>query len=317
MSGIGVITNPMSRRNRRDPQVARTLAYVLGERGEFVAPGDLDALASTLQHFHEHQIDVLCINGGDGTVHQSVTAMIRAFGEDAALPRIVILRGGTMNIIADSVGMTATAEQMLASVVDAYHSGDSLPERSVRLLRVDIDDDPPRYGFLAGNGVIAGFLEVYYERNDPAPLDAAALLARGAASALVGGRLVRRLLRPWPGTVVFDGEPWPGQSWVAIAIGTVEEMGLGFKVFHRVAAHPEKIQVVGIGSSVARLATELPGLYAGRGTSHRANRSQVGEDLVLRGEGAFPVMVDGDLYEATQGRVRVRVGPRVRMLLPR
>lgn len=317
MSGIGVITNPKSRRNRRDPGVARTLAYVLGERGQFVAPDDLDALAATLERFRDHQIDVLCINGGDGTVHQSVTAMVRAYGEEAPLPPIVVLRGGTMNIIADSLGMTAGAETMLDQVVDAYHSGDALPERSVRLLRVEIDDQPPRYGFLAGNGVIAGFLEVYYEQDDPSPIDAATLLARGAASAVVGGTLVRRLMRPWRGHISVDGHTWAGDAWVAIAIGTVEEMGLGFKVFNRVAAHPTKMQVVGIGSSVARLVAELPRLYAGYGPRHRANHSQLGEDLILQGTEPFPLMVDGDLYAASGGRVRFRLGPRVTMLLPR
>lgn len=317
MSGIGVITNPMSRKNRRDPGVAKSLAYVLGERGQFVAPGDLEALAATLQRFRDHEIEVLCINGGDGTVHQSVTAMVHAFGEEAELPPLAILRGGTMNIIADSVGNRLRADSMLDQVVDAYHSGDSLPERSVRLLRVEIDDAPPRYGFLAGNGVIAGFLQVYYAQTDPAPLDAALLLARGAASAVVGGRLVKHILRPWRGTATLDGRTWPEREWVALAIGTVEEMGLGFKVFHLVGRHPQKMQVVGIGSSVARLATELPRLYAGRGLHHRANHSELADELVLESDEPFPLMVDGDLYTAQSGRVRFGLGPRVRMLLPR
>lgn len=317
MSGIGVITNPLSRKNRRDPRVVRTLAYVLGERGHFVAPDDLDALAATTRRFRDHQIDVLCINGGDGTVHQAMTALVRAYDEHAPLPPVAILRGGTMNIIADSVGMTIPAEAMLDQIVDAYHSGDLLPERRVRLLKVEIDDEVPVYGFLSGNGVIAGFLDVYYAKKDPSHVDAAALLVRGAASAMVGGPLVRRLLRPWRGRVLLDGVAWPPSEWVAVALGTIEEMGLGFKVFHLLRDHPQRLQVVGIGSRVSRLALELPGLYAGRGVHRPANSSQVAEVVELEGEGAFTVMVDGDLYRAHTGRVRYSVGPELRLLLPR
>lgn len=317
MSGIGVITNPTSRRNRRDPGVARALSYVLGERGELAAPCDLDALAATLRHFRDREIDVLCVNGGDGTVHQAVTAMVRAYQDGPALPALVVLRGGTMNIIADSVGVSVSPERMLTQVVDAFHSGEALPERTVRLMEVEIDGAPPRYGFLAGNGVIAGFLQVYYERDHPTPVDAATLLARAAASALTGGPLVKRILRPWRGTVTVDGQAWDGREWVAIALGTVEEMGFGFRVFHEVADNPDKVQVVGIGSSVARLATELPRLYAGRGTRDPANRCALSRELILQGDQRFPIMIDGDLYEATEGRVRARSGPAVRLLLPR
>ncbi len=315
MSGIGVITNPMSRKNRKDPAVARTLAYVLGEKGQFVAPGDLEALARTARRFRDHRIEALCINGGDGTVHQSLTAMVRAYGEDP-LPPVAILRGGTMNIIADSVGMRISAEAMLDQVVDAYHSGAELPERRARLLEVRLDDGPPRYGFLSGNGVIAGFLEEYYRKPSPSPIDAATLLARGAVSAVVGGRTVKRLLRPWSGAPVLDGQRWPDQEWVAIAVGTVEQMGLGFRVFHRLAANPDALQVVAIGSSVARLARDLPSLYAGRGVRSPGNRSEVGQRLVLESTGPFGLMVDGDLYRTPGRRVEYRVGPEVRLLLP-
>ena len=321
MSGIGVITNPRSRKNRQDPRVARTLAYVLGERGQFVAPGDLDALAATARRFRDHGIDVLCINGGDGTVHQAITALVRAYGHGTSgpstLPPIAILRGGTMNIVADSTGMSVSAESMLDQVVDAYHSGDALPERRVRLLEVEIDGQAPRYGFLSGNGVIAGFLEVYYEKKDASPFDAAALLTRAAASAMVGGRLVRRLLRPWVGRVVLDGEAWPAAPWVAIAIGSVEEMGLGFRVFHLLRRHPHRMQVVGIGSRVPQLALELPGLYRGRGVHRAGNYSDVAEAIEPVGDEPFGLMIDGDLYVAETGRVRYRLGPEVRLLLPR
>lgn len=316
MSGIGVVTNPRSRRNRRDPGVARTLSYVLGERGQLVAPDDLDALDKAAVRFQEHGIEVLCINGGDGTVHRSLTAMVRAYGGEP-LPPVAILRGGTMNIVADSIGNRVPAEAMLAQVVDAYHTRSDLPEIQAHMLRIELGDGPPSYGFLSGNGIIARFLELYYEQTDPTPMDAARLLARGSLSALVGGRLIRRLTRPWRGTITLDGARLAGEEWVAVAIGTVEQMGLGFRVFHLLLDHPGQLQVVGIGGSVANLARDLWPLSRGQGVGRPGNLTELGRELVLEGDEPQQLMIDGDFYVAEGGRVRYTLGPRLRLLLPR
>ncbi len=316
MSGIGVVTNPRSRHNRRDPDAARSLAYVLGEKGQLVAPDDLDALAHTAEQLRDHEIEVLCVNGGDGTLHQVLTALVRAYGEDGELPPVALLRGGTMNIVADSIGVKLPAAAMLEQVVDAWHGGTPLRQRRVRALRVEVDDLPPTYGFLSGNGIIARFLEVYYEKPDPTPLDAAALLARGSVSALVGGRLIRRLTRPWEGQLVLDGERWAHDQWVAVAIGTIEQMGLGFRVFHLLGQGTDHLQVVGLAGSVSDLARELPTLYRGRGVHRPADRTELGQELILEGPEGQPLMVDGDFYFALGGRVRYTLGPEVAFVLP-
>ena len=74
---IGVVTNPRSR-GRHTPGA---LAYVLGERGELVAPGDLDALAAHARRFRDRGITTLCVDGGDGTLHRVLTAIARVYGD--------------------------------------------------------------------------------------------------------------------------------------------------------------------------------------------------------------------------------------------
>ena len=59
MPGIGVITNPMTRYNRRNPGLAGQLGTILGERGALEMPGDLDALTATAIRFRDRAIDVL------------------------------------------------------------------------------------------------------------------------------------------------------------------------------------------------------------------------------------------------------------------
>jgi diacylglycerol kinase (ATP) len=314
---IAVVTNPRSRQNRRNPDLSEALASVLGGRGELVTPDDLDALAATADRLRDRGVDLLCVNGGDGTLHQVLTALIRSWGEATPLPRVCLLRGGTMNIVADSVGVRIGAEAMLERVVAG---AGALQTTTRRTLRIVADDRPPLYGFLSGNGIIARFLELYYEQPDPGPRDAAVLLFRGACSALVQGPLIRQLMRPYSGRVLLDGVPLRredgGDRWTAVALGTVEQMGLGFRVFPMTAAHPDAIGVVAIGSSVARLATELPSVYLGRGVHRVGNSTHTAAEVLLESDEPIALMVDGDFCRADGGRVRIGLGPPVTFIVP-
>jgi diacylglycerol kinase (ATP) len=318
---IAVVTNPRSRHNRRNPDLSEALASVLGDGGEIVTPDDLDALAATADRLRERGVDLLCVNGGDGTLHQVLTALIRSWGEATPLPRICLLRGGTMNIVADSVGVRLGPQDMLARVVAARREGAPIATTTRRTMRIVADDRPPLYGFLAGNGIIARFLELYYEQPDPGPRDAALLLLRGACSAVVQGPLIRQLMRPYVGRVVADGVPLRGldgaeDRWTAVALGTVEQMGLGFRVFPMTVDHPDVIGIVAIGSSVARLAAELPSVYLGRGVHRVGNSTHAVAELVLEADEPIPLMVDGDFCRADAGRVRIGLGPAVNFVIP-
>jgi diacylglycerol kinase (ATP) len=278
-------------------------------------PGDLGALASTARRFRERDVDVVCVNGGDGSVHKVVTALAQAWG-DAPLPRIAVLPGGTMNIVANSVGATGRPSDLLERLVAAYHTGEPLPTTRRWLMRFEGEglDDGPR-GFLFGNGIIARFLEVYYEGAEPTPAKAARLLAHGAMSALVNGRFVRRLTQPWQGTVTLDGAPWGGDIWTAVAIGTVEQIGLGFTPFHSLGENPGRMHVVGIGGTVVDLARDLPRIYRGRGPAQPGNLELPASEAVLRANEPIPFMIDGDFYR-TGGELRISMERPVDFIVP-
>ena len=300
-----VVTNPRSRANRRRPQLATSLSALLGPRGAVVSPPSLEALDELAPHLAE--AEVLGVHGGDGTLHRVLTALHRA---GFAPPPVVLLRGGTMNIVADSIGNRMEATEALSGVL----GGGPTHEVVRHTLEVDLGDRQV-VGFLAGGGIISRFLELYYERDEPTPADAAGLLGRGALSAMVGGRLAQRLTRPFEGAMVLDDEPWPGRRWLAVAVGTVEELGLGFTPFPGVAREPGKMHVIGIGSGIARLALELPSVYRGRGVHQEGNREGMATCLRLQADEPVVCMVDGD-FHAGGNEVVMRVGAPVTFIVP-
>ncbi len=313
MSGIGVITNPLSRKNQRNPDIVGQLGYVLGEKGDLQQPGDLDALDEVAERFHERRIDILCINGGDGTIHKAMTALKAVYG-DTPLPQLAILPGGTMNIIANSVGVRGKPADVLHHVVRAYHAGEPLRTTERSLMEVTTAGSESQFGFLFGNGIIAGFLEAYYEGGTPTPAKAAAVLAHGTASTFVNGRYVKRLLKPFSGSLTLDGKVWTESEWTAVAVGTVEQIGLSFQPFRLVGANPGHMHVVGIGGSVVDLAWELPRIYRGVPLYRPGNHEDICRELVLESETNQTFMIDGDFHRGDR-KVTLRTRDRIDFIL--
>lgn len=312
MPGIAVVTNPRSRQNRRYPAIAGQLAYLLGERGQLAQPKDRAELVEAARRFRDHGVDVLAINGGDGTAHVVLTAFLEAYGKDP-LPRVALLRGGTMNTVASGLGIRGTPAELLGRLVARYHGGEPLAEAERNLLCVP--GETPQYGFLFGNGLISNFLEVYYEGAEPSPTKAAWILARAAWSALTGGPLFARLMRPVTLEVEVDGETWPAAPYLAVGAGTVDDIGLRFRPFHLAPRHPGHLHAVAFGCTPARIVAELPRIWLARPTASPDIRSVVTRRLVLRAEAPIPYMIDGDFHAGARELV-VEAGPRVRVVLP-
>lgn len=313
MGGIAVVTNPMSRRNRRDPSLVRQLAWVLGEQGQIAAPGDLAALHAVVERFREREVDVVAVNGGDGTLHQVVTALVRVYG-DAPLPRVAPLRGGTMNTVAGGLGIRGTPDQLLGRLVTRHAAGEALPVATRNLLRVQGGDAGELAGFIFGNGLLSQFLEAYYDSPDPSPAAAAWLLLRGAVSSLVGGELAARLGRRVEARVTVDGAELPERSWMTVTAATVDDIGLGFRPFWRVVEHPGTVEVLALSCSVGALTLQLPRIWLKRPVDHPGIREALCALVVLEADRPLSFMVDGDFHRGGQ-RVEITVGPRVELVL--
>src|SRR5580693_9687084 len=109
MSGIGVVLNPKSRHNLRDPGAALRLSRRLGDYGVLRTAQSVEELYRIAEDFRRFDIDVLAISGGDGTNHVTLTGFLDVYG-GAMIPRVALLRGGTMNTVANSVGIRGKPE---------------------------------------------------------------------------------------------------------------------------------------------------------------------------------------------------------------
>jgi diacylglycerol kinase (ATP) len=144
---------------------------------------------------------------------------------------------------------------------------------------------------------------------------AARTLARGIGSALIGGEMIRRMAKPFRGSVTLeDGTSWEERDYLAIAAGTIEHIGLNFKPFYRYDHRPKAFQVLGIHTSPIEFVQELPRIHKSLPMRSEKTYDALASRIVVRSaDGRMRYMIDGDLHESSGG-IAVSIGPRVRLV---
>ena len=342
MAGIGVIFNPRSGRNLRDPQAARRLSLALGDHGVVREAGSIDQLYRVAEDFRTQKIDVLGISGGDGTNGVTITGFLDVY-QSTALPQIAFLRGGTMNTVANSVGVRrGRPEGLLGRLIQAYVERSSRPlrdverhvlklrgERSLKSALQALKDSAPasvaapplaeKYGFIFGTGVVCGYLAEYYGAGKPPnPVIAAKTLLRSVGSAIVSGDMIRRMAEPFRGTVELDdGTIWEQRDYLAVAGGTIDQIGLNFRPFHRYAERPGAFHVLGIHTSPMGFVSQMLRVWRAQPMRPGHAFSATTTSVIIRSapsNSPMRYMVDGDLHEC-DGPLHVSIGPRVRIVV--
>ena len=334
MPGIGVVFNPRSGRNVRDPRAAGRLARALGDNGVVRETKSIDELYRVAEDFRKLDIDVLGISGGDGTNGVTITGFLDVY-EGSALPQIAFLRGGTMNTVANSVGVRrGRPEGLLDRLARAYVERASIPLRDVERHVMKLHGEnarraeagsieqttpplPAKYGFLFGTGVVYGFLAEYYAGGQPPnPVVAAKTLLRGVGSAVVRGEMIRRMAAPFRGSVeLADGTVFEERDYLAVAGGTIDQIGLNFRPFHRYAEKAGHFHVLGIHTSPMGFVGQLPRIWRAAPMAAGHTYEALTPSAIIRSsERRIRYMIDGDLHEC-DGSLHVSIGPRVRIVV--
>jgi diacylglycerol kinase family enzyme len=310
---IDIILNPRSRANRRDPGLADRMTSMLGTSGRVLAADSLDHLDGMAADLAAAPPAAIAIHGGDGTLHKTLSALIKAFSRASGaatvtLPPIAILPGGTMNVVASSLGLLGRPESILGQLILAARSGAPLQTVARHCLKVD-----DAFGFVFGNGLMANFLEEYYAKEQYGSRRALRILAHTFASGLVGGGYARKIFRPFEGRIVVDGQPLPWQRLTGVGAATVREVGLGFKLNHRADDDPERFGVLAIHGSAVALSLDLAPVHRGAGISPKRAYSGLGRSMqVFPSRGGCVYTIDGDLYRSA-GSISVDLGPTIRL----
>lgn len=313
MPGIGIITNPHSRRNRRHPERMRRLGYMLGQHDTYELTNRVEDVEGVARQFMDNEIDILALNGGDGTNHVTLTTFIKVYG-DKPLPKIALLRGGTMNTVSNGVGIAGKPPRLLANLVEKYYTNQPFETTRRDILKVT-DGTGTRYGFIFGNGLASNFLEEYYATGNPSPTTAAVLLSKAVMSLPFGGDLANRIVRPFNARIELDDDVWPERDYASVLASTQDQIGLGFRPFIRCQERDDSFHILGVTAGPLGVAMALPRVRLGLPLSQDSFCSSVSGRAVFRSSEPIGYTIDGDMHVAQDGLVTLETGPKIELII--
>jgi diacylglycerol kinase (ATP) len=301
-----LIVNANAGATRRQPGLPDDLRALAGGRAELFVTNSSEELAQVARAIATRGTRQVGVVGGDGTASTTLTALWRAYGA-GDLPSVALLRGGTMNTVATSIGVSRRSTlDLLRRALRCWDESDGA--RYSRRPAMIIGE---RLGFLFGTGVMYGWLSEYYEEGNghPTPATAARVFGKSVLSALVNGPTYERIMCKHDLEVRFEGGSWERRDYITVGAGTVAQAGLGFQPFHRAPETERAFHLLAIKGGPARIAADLPSIWLGHGMSPRTAYETTTSWAELRTrQPAFGYSVDGDLLTAGSS-LRLELGP--------
>ncbi len=308
MSGIGVILNPHSRSNRYNPERIERLAFIVGDKGSCHATQDVLDVRAIAEEFAARGIEILCISGGDGTIHHTISTFIHTYGE-RPLPKIALLRGGTVNNVATAIGLKGTPEEILSRLILQYHAQKDLHTEQVHCLCIN-----GHYGFLFGNGFVSNFIREYIRMGQGGGSNIAILMTRLIVGSFFQTKYSLQMIHRFDAAVSIDGRPWPFKNYVMVSAGAVEAFGIGVEPFHRARERAGFFHVVAYAMTPRQICGEFWRVWRGKHMQSENRLDALAHELVIHFKEPMQYMIDGELYEPTN-TVTVRSGPALTMVV--
>ncbi len=316
---VAVLTNLASGANRLGKYRRYRLPDIVGERGLVLETETVEEIEGAVERLLSCGAELICLNGGDGTVQRTLTHLINALGEGSGeMPLLFPLRGGTLNVLADNLGLKGRPDRLARLAMGAAENDGALPWEPIptlRLVRESASGVEREYGFFFGNGALYRFDQVYYRETRGGPLAAAGLFLKCSAAGVLKRTRYAGVFGASPMRVSIDGFEMPGDRFTIVLAMIFKKVVLTFNPFRE-----------GAGGDFYALATSLP---FGKMVSRldrllwvRGGEPPYPPDVYWNGKSSEVIIearegytLDGELIEPQEPyRLTITRGPDVRVL---
>lgn len=295
---VGLLSNPLSGGNRKGlDAIHRALdgqEHVIHHTVQ--TPEEVAAAVVDCAGRH---VDVIAVNGGDGTIQAVLTALLhRQVFEH--MPLLALLRSGTDSVIPADVGLRGTREKGLRKLLNWTRARDGsnvIVKRSI--MRVQpAPDQEPRYGMIFGAAIVYQATQFCHRRIHSLGLRG------GLAPGLTMARFLlavlsknRKYVRPVPITIELDHNQPQQHDYLVVVISTLERLFLGIDPFWGAGTGPLRFSAV--AARPKHLLRAMPALMRGRTHRHATPQngyySKNAEKIELTMDTQFTL--DGQIYK--------------------
>lgn len=307
MPGIGLIINPKSKQNKKNPARIKKIEEVFNNQGIYRLTHDMEGLREAAKEFKKEKIDILCINGGDGTNHMTLSAFMQEY-EEKDFPLVALITGGTMNTYATSIGIKDNAFKMLKKVI--YNYNNKIPFKTIEQPLMKIND---RYGVLFGTGVIDRWMREYYKEGADGAKTAIKLILRGIYSTIMGTEEAKYYFKFEKIKLTVDGVTSKIEEFSTIAAGTIREMGLGFTPFYRAYEDMNKFHLLALAIKPLYFLPQFAKIYFGKPIKAKQFAEHLASEAILEGENIY-YMIDGENLDPVN-RITIKAGPIIKIII--
>jgi hypothetical protein len=253
------------------------------------------------------------IIGGDGSISLTLAALTRYFPANS-LPRILILRGGTVNVLAENLGLNGHPVALLKDfIANSRKTQNNWREKTFYSINVN-----ERLGFLFASGSAARFLSEFYKKKG-STIDAGLFLAKTAMGGLIGqnpvpllrssGDLFSRITKVDKARII-QGTEILAYNASTIFVSTIPQMAWGIPFYYSLDTRKPRAEMLCIeleGRSLVRLALETIG---GKRPNHPKIHSKLVDKISISLPHDCPVSLDGDILDIPDGKITLKIGPR-------
>jgi hypothetical protein len=300
----------------------------------------VESIKPVLRDFLRKRARFWVADGGDGALHwmlrmgMEVLQEDEFIGESLTLPMTLPTKGGTIDFVANNVGIEGDAEGILATLRHNVERNTQIEETEVDSMVIDgmqVVDGTERpfrtYGFAsAAGGVGQRFYAKYYDHPDPNPRTIVKVVASTVATAPIAMSPLSRLplgawasyakdvFQPTRCRVTLDGMKLPGDQFTGVHIASMSiNLGNVLRFFGK-ADHPGLMNAIVGTPSPWGIIRNLPRMRRGQEMRGRNILDRPCREMTMEavGDDLLAPIIDGEFYRNVK-RLAFHVGPRVRI----
>ena len=260
------------------------------------------AVPEALWELANQDVDILAVNGGDGTLQFVLTEILGHDAFDGRVPMIAPLRGGRTNMTALDIGTQRDSAQAMSDLISAVRAGeieDRIVERNVLRVEYGLQHDLG-YGMFFGGGVIARAVELVqraFPKGRAQGVFGGTLVTAGLLGRLATGQGTGDVLEPDKVEVLLDREPVDADQFTILMGCTLDRLFSGMNPFWGRGEGP--VRFTGFEKNAEQLWKAIPGILKGQpaewvGESSGYISRNV-RQVAMRLDSAFTI--DGEVFE--------------------
>lgn len=306
MTKTHILANLNARLCRTNPKALKKVSkYCLESDLVLDKSNSLQDLTSFVELYCQNQISTLAILGGDGTISRTLSELIKIYSVcKRPLPKVVILGGGTANVLATNLRVSSSPLKNLKKL-----SKNTMKSFTLRPLEVNNE-----YGFLFADGCAVSYLKKFYA-NKGNLAAACWLVLRLSISGMINGKSYRQLVHEENKTLFANEKKYSLNSLVTF-VSTIEKIPPRISFFKNNMNSINTMRALDFSMSPRSLVYRLLGIVSvKKGGIPLWAKAWESDKIVINNLKPWSYTIDGEVFDAVADEVEIRLGPEIEFLI--